>query len=167
MLLLACKTDSARRTEIEACSERSADPLEIELCLSGNYGWKESDARSAAGTRARQLAVIRQRSEDSAWAANDRLHREHIRACGEQGGDLARCLLLRFGWTEQRAAVAADSVWAADGSQHAREVRDCLGQGQPGALIGPCLQLRHKWPSQRALALDDSLARARLGGRGR
>jgi hypothetical protein len=159
-LAAACKTESARRAEVAACSETSADALEIELCLSGNYGWKEAEARPVAATRARQLATVRTRSEDSAWAANDAQHRADIRQCGDE--ELSRCLLVRFGWPERRAIAASDSVWKASGPERRREVQSCVAQVQTGALVGPCLRLRYKWPSQRALALDDSLARERM-----
>ena len=154
----ACKTESARRAEIAACSERTADSLEIELCLTGNYRWKDDEARRAAGIRSRQLALLRRQREDSLWAADAPRHRQEIRQCGDE--ELSRCLMVRFGWPERRASAAADSVWQADAAKHRREAQACLAQGPSG--VGACLQLRYKWPARRALALDDSLMRERL-----
>ncbi|HEX9703970.1 MAG TPA: hypothetical protein VGA20_01835 [Gemmatimonadales bacterium] len=156
--LAACKSDVTRREEIAACSRRSADALEIELCLTGNYRWKPAEARPAAETRSQQLATIRQRREDSVWARGAAQRRDEIRSCEDP--DLARCLLVRFGWPEQRAGAAADSVWQANVPRHRREIQECSAQRQ--SSVGSCLMLRHKWPTQRALALDDSIQRARM-----
>jgi hypothetical protein len=155
--LAACKSDVTRREEIAACSERTADALEIELCLIGNYRWKPDAARSAAELRSRQLSAVRQRREDSLWALGAARRRSEIGQCDEP--DLARCLLVRFGWPEQRAVAAAESVWQANAQRHRREVQECAAQRQ--SSVGSCLMLRYKWPTQRALALDDSIQRAR------
>lgn len=156
--LAACKSEVTRREEIAACSARSADALEIELCLTGNYRWKEAEARPAAEARAKELVLERQRREDEVWARDAARHRDEINQCDEP--DLAQCLLVRFGWSERRAGAAADSVWQANIAQHQREVRECAVQRQSSA--GSCLMLRYKWPTRRALALDDSIARARM-----
>jgi hypothetical protein len=156
--LAACKSDVTRREEVSACSRRTADALEIELCLTGNYRWKAVEARQAAATRSQQLATMRRRTEDSVWALSGARRRDEIRQCEDP--DLSRCLLVRFGWPEQRANAAADSVWVANVARHRREVQECSAQRQ--SSVGSCLMLRHKWPTQRALALDDSIQRARV-----
>ena len=154
----ACKTDAARRTEVVACSERSGDALEIELCLTGNYRWKVPEAKTAAAARASELDSLETMRDDSAWALTGARRRDEIRQCGDQ--DLAPCLLVTFGWPQRRAEAAAESVWTANTPRHTREIQDCTTRYQSG--VGACLQLRYKWPSQRALALDDSIMRARM-----
>jgi hypothetical protein len=154
----ACKTDAVRRGEVAACSERSRDALEIELCLSSNYGWKEGDARRAAVMRARYLDSLHALVADSLWAVQAARRRSEISECGE--ADMARCLLVRFGWPERRAAAASDSVWRANTPRHRTEIQACSNQRQ--SSVGSCLILRYKWPNQRALALDDSIQRARM-----
>lgn len=156
--LAACKSDAARRAELEGCSERSSDALEIQLCLESNYGWKEAEAGVAAAARARELDSVETLRADAIWARDDARHRDEIRDCGES--DLTRCLVMRYAWPEERAVRAADSTWAAAAPRHQREIQDCLGQRQ--SSVGSCLTLRYKWPTRRALALDDSIQRARM-----
>ncbi|HXF96709.1 MAG TPA: hypothetical protein VNI61_11480 [Gemmatimonadales bacterium] len=153
----ACKTEAARRQEIAACSERTSDPLEIELCLSSNYGWKDAEARTAAGARARELDSLEALRADSIWRLEGARRRAEILECGET--DLKRCLVVRFAWPEDRAVAAAESTWRANAPRHRREIQACTGQ--PGVSVGNCLLLHYKWPPERALALDDSIQRAR------
>ena len=153
-----CKTEAARRTEVMACSERSGDALEIELCLTGNYRWKEPEARAAAAVRAKELDSLERLRDDAAWAESGARRRAEILQCGDQ--ELETCLLVTFGWPKPRADAAAESVWTANVARHQREVRDCSVQRQ--SSVGSCLMLRYKWPDRRALKLDDSIMRERL-----
>ena len=154
----ACKTDAARRAEVVACSERSGDALEIELCLSGNYGWKAPEARTAGIARAGELDSLERVRDDSLWALSAARRRDEIRKCGDQ--DLAPCLLVTYAWPPRRAEAAAESVWRAELPRHQREIRQCAAEYQTG--VGACLQLKYKWLQARALALDDSIMRARM-----
>jgi hypothetical protein len=156
---LACgKTEGERRRDVARCSERSADALEIQLCLETEYAWKDADAGPASIARAAELDSLRRHEDDSIWAAGARQRRDEIRRCTEP--DLARCLLVQFGWPEERAKAAADSVWHSGAVAHGRAVRACRQQRE--ANVGSCLMLRYRWPHARALALEDSLVRERM-----
>jgi hypothetical protein len=154
----ACgKSAFERQRDVGRCSERSSDALEIQLCLESEHGWKTAEAGPAAATRAHELDSLQALRADSAWAAEAARHRTEIRQCA--GPDLPRCLLIQFGWPQERAAAAADSVWAANASTHRREVEACTRQREN---VSSCLVLRYKWPSDRALKANDSILRARM-----
>ncbi len=156
---VACgKTEGERARDLNRCSETSTDALEIQLCLETQYRWKESEAQTAAATRAQQIDSVRQWREDSAWAASGPARHAEVRECA--GVDQERCLLTRFGWPPERARAAAESVWTADATAHRRELQACARELQ--ANIGSCLMLRYKWPPPRALAVSDSIQRARM-----
>ena len=83
-----------------------------------------------------------------------------MEACDQVLVDLKICLITRYGWEEDRATAADDSLWASRSAEHERQIRACMGSR--GVGTGACLQLHYKWPSRRALTLDDSIRRANV-----
>ena len=159
LLAVACgKSERERRGDIARCSANSSDALEIQLCLEANRSWKEAEAGPAAKKRAHELDSLEGVRADAAWAAGASKRGSEIRECA--GPQLVRCLLVQFGWPEERAKAASDSLWRANAAAHQREVVACTRQRDSN--VGSCLLLRHQWPTDRALAADDSLARAKM-----
>jgi hypothetical protein len=72
---------------------------------------------------------------------------------------MKECLLVRYGWPQDRATRTADSAWQRNAAQHAREVTSCRRGRNP---VASCLMLNYKWNAQRAMATEDSLRRLRL-----
>jgi len=158
LLAVACgKSERERRGDIARCSANSSDALEIELCLEANRGWKEAEAGPAAAKRAHELDSLEALRADSVWAAGAPRRRSEIRECA--GPQLVRCLLVQFGWPEERAKAASDSVWRAHAATHQREIVACARQREN---VSSCLMLRYQWASDRALAVADSIARAKM-----
>ena len=159
LLAVACgKSEPEKRWDIARCSATSSDALEIQLCLETNRGWKEAEAGPAAAKRARELDSLEVVRADSVWATGAARRRSELRECA--GPQLVRCLLVQFGWPEERAKAASDSVWLANAAAHQREIVACTRQRDSN--VGSCLMLRHQWPNDRALAVDDSIARAKM-----
>ncbi len=162
VVLVACKgkkTGAERATDLETCTALSTAPLEIAQCLQGQGGWSAAAADSAANLRARELDSVK--SQIGAIAARaDSQHTSEIRACTQRLVDMKSCLITRFGWEEDLATAADDSVWNSEAAQHLREIRNCAGRR--GVGTGACLQLHYKWLPRRALALDDSIRRANI-----
>jgi len=158
LLAVACgKSERERRGDIARCSATSSDALEIQLCLEANRGWKEAEAGPAAAKRAHELDSLEASRADSAWAVGAAKRRSEMRECA--GPQLVRCLLVQFGWPEERAKAASDSVWRANAATHHREIVTCARQREN---VSSCLLLRYQWPTERALAVDDSIARAKM-----
>jgi len=57
---------------------------------------------------------------------------------------------------EARAVRAADSTWAADSTEHRRQIRACLARERT-ANIAACLQLYYGWSAERGLRANDSV----------
>jgi hypothetical protein len=160
MAFVACsKSAEQRNRDVETCSADHTTASEIARCLQDERGWKQAVADSAARTRVQEL--VRLQAEISAITARaDSQHAGELHACDAILVDLKTCLITRYGWEEDRAAAADDSLWASRSAEHQRQIRACLGRR--GVGTGACLQLHYKWPSRRALALDDSIRRANI-----
>ena len=159
LVVVACgKSEPERRWDIARCSATSSDALEIQLCLEANRGWKDAEAGPAAARRARELDSLEALRADSVWATGATKRRSEIRECA--GPQLVRCLLVQFGWPEQRAKAADDSVWRASAASHQREIVACARQRDSN--VSSCLLLQYQWSSDRALAVADSIARAKM-----
>ena len=160
LALAACSSAEKKRTQVQNCSAISLDAPGIARCLVAQYGWKDAAAQEAGVVRQHELDSIARWQRDSTWSADGPRHHQELVKCADARGDVARCLTETYGWDDQHAVAAFDSVWQHDGAQHAKEVRDCQRQGK--GRIGSCLMLYHKWEPKRALAVDDSIERARI-----
>jgi hypothetical protein len=159
VLLMACsKSQEDKRAEVERCAAVNTQAELISLCLLSEHKWKEPAADSAGKKRAHELDSTRTAQETSLWNADSAQHKAALREC-TKGNDVKECLLLRFGWSQERATHTADSMWQRNASQHAREIRSCQRGRNP---IASCLMLNFKWNASRALATDDSVRRAQM-----
>ncbi|HMA42611.1 MAG TPA: hypothetical protein VKO86_01245 [Gemmatimonadales bacterium] len=160
LALTACgKSAEERRVDVELCSASSTEPAAITRCLREQGGWRAAAAESAGLARAHELDSVR--AEIGALnAKSDSQHMAELGACDQVLVDLKTCLLTRFGWEEDQATRADDSLWNSRSAEHQRQIRACLGPR--GVGTGACLQLHYKWLPRRALALDDSIRRANL-----
>lgn len=158
--LAACgKSPEEKATDVETCSASNATAAAIARCLREESGWKQAAAESAGAARALELDSL-QRELGAITARADSQHAGEVRACDRVLVDLKTCLITKYGWEEDRATVADDSVWAARSDLHLKQIRSCLGRR--GVGTGACLQLHYKWQPRRALALDDSIRRANI-----
>ncbi len=159
-LLIACgKSAEEQTTDVEACSATHTTADAIAQCLREETGWKRAAAESAGTARAHELDIIQ--AEIGALVARaDTQHTGEVRACDRVLVDLKTCLITRYGWEEDRATAADDSVWNGRSAEHQRQIRTCLSRRRVGT--GACLQLHYKWQPRRALALDDSIRRANI-----
>lgn len=160
VLALGCgKSAEERARDVEACSATGTTATAITQCLKDVAGWRAAAAESAGLARASELATVQ--SEIGVITARaDSQHAEETRACDRVLVDMKTCLITRYGWTEDRATAADDSVWNSRSEAHQRQIRSCLGRR--GVGTGACLQLHYKWQPRRALALDDSIRRANI-----
>jgi hypothetical protein len=157
---VACgKSVEERRVDVETCSANHTTASAIARCLHDESRWKQAAADSAALERVRELVSV-QAEISTITARADSQHAGELQACDKVLVDLKTCLITRYGWEEDRATAADDSLWAGRSAEHQRQIHACLGRR--GVGTGACLQLHYKWPSRRALALDDSIRRANL-----
>lgn len=158
--LAACgKSAEEKATDVETCSATRTSAIAISRCLHEEAGWNKTEAESAGIARARELDSLQQ--EISAITARaDSQHGGEVHACDRVLVDMKSCLITRFGWEEDRATAADDSVWNSRSAEHQRQIRACLSRR--GFGTGACLQLHYKWQPRRALALDDSIRRANI-----
>lgn len=159
-LLIACgKSPEEKATDVAVCSATHTTAAAIAQCLREETGWKAAAAESAGGARAHEMDSI-QAEIQVLTARADTQHLGEVRACDRVLVDLKTCLITRYGWEEDRATAADDSVWDSRSAEHERQIRTCLGRRRVGT--GACLQLHYKWQPRRALALDDSIRRANI-----
>lgn len=159
-VLLGCgKSADEKAVDVESCSATRTSATAIAQCLREETGWKQSAADSAGIARAREMESA-ETQIGMITARADTQHIGEVRACNRVLVDLKTCLITRYGWEEDRATVADDSVWNSRSTEHQRQIRACLGRRRVGT--GACLQLHYKWQPRRALALDDSIRRANL-----
>jgi len=157
---VACgKSSQARTRDVETCSAHHTTASAMARCLQDERGWKQAAADSAALVRVQELGRL-QAEINAITARADSQHASEVRACDKILVDLKTCLITRYGWEEDRATAADDTLWASRSAEHQRQIHACLGRR--GVGTGACLQLHYKWPSRRALALDDSIRRANL-----
>jgi len=156
VVFVACgKSAEERHADVEVCNANQTTASAIARCLHDERGWKQAAADSAVRD------LMRIQAEISALTARaDSQHAGEMQACDKVLVDLKDCLITRYGWEEDRATAADDSLWASRAAEHQRQIHACLGRR--GVGTGACLQLHYKWPSRRALALDDSIRRANL-----
>jgi len=159
-VVLGCgKSAEERAADVSACSATGTTATVIAQCLRDIAGWRQAAADSAGAARASELESVQ--SEIGVITARaDSQHAEEIRACDRVLVDLKTCLITRYGWVEDHATAADDSVWNSRSAAHQRQIRSCLGRR--GVGTGACLQLHYKWQPRRALALDDSIRRANI-----
>lgn len=158
--LAACgRSREHSRADVESCSASGTTALAITQCLRTEAGWPQAAAESAALARAGEIDSL-EREIDAITRRSDSRYQSEVESCDKMFEDLKTCLITRYGWVEDRAAAADDSLWNSHSSEHNRQVRNCLGRR--GVGTGACLQLHYKWSPRRALALDDSLRRANL-----
>lgn len=157
---LACgKSAEERRRDVETCTASLTTASAIARCLHDERGWEQTAADSAALARVQELGRL-QAEINAITARADSQHAGEVHACDEVLVDAKTCLITRYGWEEDRAAAADDSLWASRSLEHQRQIHSCLGRR--GVGTGACLQLYYKWPVRRALTLDDSIRRANL-----
>ena len=156
----ACASASKKRSQVVNCSAISLDAPGIARCLVAQYRWNEDAARTAGIARQAELDSIARFQRDSTWGADGKRHHDEATKCADARGDIARCLTETYGWDDQHAAAAFDSVWRYDGAMHAKEIRECQRKGTE--RVGSCLMLYHKWDPKHALAVDDSIERAKI-----
>ena len=158
--LAACgKSAEDKIADVETCSANRTTAAAIAQCLHDQSGWRQAAAESAGLARASELRSL-QAEIGGITARADTQHRGEVRACDRVLVDLKTCLITRYGWEEDPATAADDSVWNSRSAGHQRQIRACLGRH--GVGTGACLQLHYKWQPRRALALDDSIRRANL-----
>jgi hypothetical protein len=157
---LACgKSAEQKAADVEACSATRTSVTAIAQCLRSQGGWRAAAAESAGIIRAHELDSI-QAQIGAITARADSEHGEEVHTCDRVLVDLQDCLITRYGWEEDRARAADDSVWSSRGADHQQQIQSCLGRR--GVGTGACLQLHYKWQPRRALALDDSIRRANI-----
>lgn len=158
--IVACgKSAEERRADVETCSANHNTASAIARCLRDDSRWPQAAADSAAFARVQELVSV-QAEIGAITARADSQHAGEVRACDKVLVDLTTCLITRYGWEEDRATAADDSLWTGRSVEHQRQIHACLGRR--GVGTGACLQLHYKWPSRRALTLDDSIRRANL-----
>jgi hypothetical protein len=159
-LVIACSKSADEKTaDVESCSATQTTADAIAQCLREETGWKPAAAESAGTARAHELDIIEE-AIGAIVARADTQHTGEVRACDRVLVDLKTCLITRYGWEEDRATAADDSVWHSRSAAHQRQIQACLSRRRVGT--GACLQLHYKWQPRRALALDDSIRRANL-----
>jgi len=159
-LAVACTSEEKKHEQVRNCGAISLDAPGIARCLVAQYRWKEDAARTAGIERQRELDSLARWQRDSAWSAGGSRHHQEVSQCAAARGDIGRCLTETYGWDDEHAAAAFDSVWRTNSAQHAKDIRDC--QRKSKANVGSCLMLYYKWEPKRALAVDDSIARAKM-----
>jgi hypothetical protein len=157
---LACSSAGRKRSQVVNCSAISLDATGIARCLVAQYRWKEDAARAAGIARQAELDSIARFQRDSAWSADGKRHHDEATKCAAARGDIGRCLTETYGWDDEHATAAFDSVWRSESARHAREVRECQRKGTE--RVGSCLMLWHGWDPRHALAVDDSMERAKI-----
>ncbi len=160
VVLLGCgKSAEEKAADVAACSATGTSAAAIAQCLREVAGWRAAAAESAGTARASELDSV-QTEIGVITARADSQHQAEVRACDRVLVDLRTCLVTRYGWMEDQATAADDSVWNSRSEAHQRQIRSCLGRR--GVGTGACLQLHYKWQPRRALALDDSIRRANI-----
>ena len=160
LLVVACgKSAQQKASDVLTCSGAFSTGPQITQCLLREGGWSRAAAESVG--RAEQHETDSANASLAAAQAQSNAQRgQQIRDCDKSLVDFTSCLVTRYGWEDDKAKAADDSLWARKSPVHAREIRACAGRRGLGA--GACLQLHYKWPPRRALALDDSIRRAQM-----
>lgn len=152
------KSAEERRNDVDRCAAINTQAELIALCLTTEHKWKDAEADSAARLRQHELDSTRTAQEEAMWRSDSARHRTAVRDC-TKGNDVKECLLVRYGWPQERATRTADSAWQRNAAQHGREIRSCQRGRNP---VASCLMLNYKWNAARAMATEDSLRRLRL-----
>jgi hypothetical protein len=152
------KSEEERRNDVDRCAAVNTQAELIALCLTSDHKWKDAAADSAARLKQHELDSARTAQEAAIWNSDSARHKAALRECGKSN-DMKECLLVRYGWPQDRATRTADSAWQRNAAQHAREVTSCRRGRNP---VASCLMLNYKWNAQRAMATEDSLRRLRL-----
>jgi len=161
LAVAGCKTESAKRKEVQECAAITLTEQAAATCLEVHYGWKKPAAVTAAQAFQRQRDSIAQVQADFTWRADAAKHRRELEQCRQdQSRSLLRCLQETYLWTEARAKATDDSLWRRDSARHGDEVERCVRRRDMNTAS--CLQLYYKWNSERALAAADSIVRARI-----
>ena len=162
LTVAGCKTESAKRKEVQECAAITLTEQAAATCLEVQYGWKKPRALAAARAFQHQRDSIAQVQADSTWRADAAKHRRELEQCrGDPSGrSLLRCLQETYLWTEARAKATDDSLWRRDAARHRDEVERCVRRRDMNTAS--CLQLYYQWNSERALAVADSIVRARM-----
>ena len=160
IVVVACgKSAEEKAADVVACTATEHAAAAIAKCLREENGWRQAAADSAGLAQAQEMESVSSQIH-VINARADTQHTGEIRACDRVLVDLKTCLITRYGWEEDRATTADDSVWNSRAADHQRQIRACLGRRAVGT--GACLQLHYKWQPRRALALDDSIRRANI-----
>lgn len=160
VVLVGCgKSAQEKAADVVACTATEHAAAAIAKCLREENGWRQGAADSAGLAQAQEMESVRAELQVMAVRA-DTQHTGEIHACDRVLVDLKTCLITRYGWEEDRATAADDSLWNSRATDHQRQIRACLGRRAVGT--GACLQLHYKWQPRRALALDDSIRRANI-----
>ena len=161
LTVAGCKTESAKRKEVQECAAITLTEQAAATCLEVHYGWKKPAAVTAAQAFQRQRDSIAQVQADFTWRADAAKHRRELEQCRQdQSRSLLRCLQETYLWTEARAKATDDSLWRRDSARHRDEVDRCVRRREMNTAS--CLQLYYQWNSERALAAADSIVRARI-----
>src|SRR5437879_7205042 len=161
LAVAGCKTESAKRKEVQECAAITLTVQAAASCLEAQYGWKRPAAVAAAQAFQHQRDSIAQVRADSTRRADAAKHRRELKGWHrDQSRSLLRCLQETYLWTEARAKATDDSLWRRDAARHRDEVERCARRRDMNTAS--CLQLYYKWNSERALAAADSIVRARI-----
>src|SRR3989441_1648226 len=110
LAVAGCKTESAKRKEVQECAAITLTVEAAATCLEVHYGWKKPAAVVAARAFQHQRDSIAQVQADSTWRADAATHRRELEQCRrDQSRSLLRCLQETYLWTEARAKATDDS----------------------------------------------------------
>src|SRR5881296_535521 len=90
LTVAGCKTESAKRKEVQECAAITLTEQAAATCLEVHYGWKKPAAVTAAQAFQRQRDSIAQVQADFTWRADAAKHRRELEQCRQ---DQSRSLL--------------------------------------------------------------------------
>src|SRR5256885_17021129 len=111
LAVAGCKTESAKRKEVQECAAITLTVQAAATCLEVQYRWKKPAAVAAAQAFQHQRDSIAQVHADSTWRADAPQHRRELEQCrrGPSRSPL-RCLQEAHLWTASRATGPRDSL---------------------------------------------------------
>src|SRR5207247_8409676 len=122
LAVAGCKTESAKRKEVQECAAITLTEQAAATCLEVQYGWKKPRALAAARAFQHQRDSIAQLQADSTWRADAAKHRRELEQCSrDQSRPLLRCLQETYLWTEARAKATAGPLWRREAADARRE----------------------------------------------
>src|SRR5437879_6853934 len=129
LAVAGCKTESAKRKEVQECAAITLTVQAAASCLEVQYRWKRPAAVVAAQAFQHQRDSIAQVQADSTWWADAAKHRRELEECRrDQSRSLLRCLQETYLWTEARANATGASLWRRDAARPRDRGEACCGR---------------------------------------